>query len=364
MNSQYRSGQKNSSGSRRTQLLLLILAVIIVVLVILNHNRKKQAEQSAETTESVLLPQSTEPAVVPDQPAPAVPEAAVPADTTAVPAPTAAVEAPAAVQTPTAEDQLAVADGTSPEAAAIIKQALQDKNEGRIILARDQFNRVLDMKLGDAVRDEIKKQLAQLSQKWLFEKIVYPGDTLTELHKVQSGEVLAIMARKYKVPHECIERINGISNPERLQAGQVIKVVNGPFSAVISKKNYTLDLYLQGMFVKTYKVGLGKVEHETPSGKWRASPGGKMISPPWTDPDTGRNYHSSDPDYPLGSRWITLEGLDGPAKGRTGFAIHGTKDPETIGTRASRGCIRLFNGDVVEVYDMMEPGVSEVLVVE
>jgi len=46
------------------------------------------------------------------------------------------------------------------------------------------------------------------------------------------------------------------------------------------------------------------------------------------------------------------------------FAIHGTKDPETIGTRASRGCIRLFNGDVVEAYDVMEAGVSEVLVVE
>jgi lipoprotein-anchoring transpeptidase ErfK/SrfK len=176
--------------------------------------------------------------------------------------------------------------------------------------------------------------------------------------------VLAILARQYKVPHECIEKINGIINPERLQAGQAIKIVHGPFSVVISKKNFTLDLYLQGTFVKQYKVGLGRVEHETPSGKWRAAAGGKLVKPTWTDPDTGRIYHGNDPDYPLGSRWIGLEGLEGAAKGRTGFAIHGTKDPETIGTRASRGCIRLFNGDAVEVYDLMEPGVSDVLVVE
>jgi len=39
---------------------------------------------------------------------------------------------------------------------------------------------------------------------------------------------LAVIAKKYKVPHECIEKINGISNPERV-SGQVIKMVNGRF---------------------------------------------------------------------------------------------------------------------------------------
>jgi lipoprotein-anchoring transpeptidase ErfK/SrfK len=358
MNFQHRSHQKSSLGNRRTQYILLILAVIIIALVIVNQQRKKQKEQLTEATEPVSTTKSAEPVVTP------TPQAPAPTETTAPVASTPAPAQPVAVQAPAEPNQIVVSDGTSPEATAIIRQAVLDKNEGRIIPARDQFNRALDMKLSDAVRDEVKKQLTQLAQKWLFEKTIYPGDTLTELHKVQSGEVLAITARQYKVPHECVEKINGIINPERLQAGQVIKVVNGPFSVVISKKNYTLDLYLQGMFVKTYKVGLGKVERETPSGKWRASIGGKMVRPTWTDPDTGRVYHGNDPDYPLGSRWIALEGLEGAAKGRTGFAIHGTKDPETIGTRASRGCIRLFNGDVVEVYDMMEPGVSEVLVVE
>jgi lipoprotein-anchoring transpeptidase ErfK/SrfK len=349
-----RTYQNRSSSNRRTQFILLILAVIIVALVYFNHHRKKQQEQTVQMPEPVLTPESTTPVETPAQPI------ATPAEPVAAPV----TESIPVEQIPAQVEPTIVPDPTSPEAAVVIKQAVQDKTEGRIIAARDLFNRALDMKLSDAVRDEVKKHLTQLSQKWLFEKTVYPGDTLTELYQVPSGGVLAIIAKRYKVPHECIEQINGISNPERLQAGQVIKMVNGPFSAVISKKNYTMDLYLQGMYVKSYRVGLGKVEHDTPTGKWRASKGGKMIRPPWTDPDTGRNYQGTDPDYPLGSRWIALEGLDGAAKGRTGFAIHGTKDPETIGTRASRGCIRLFNGDVVEVYDFMEAGVSEVLVFE
>ena len=89
-----------------------------------------------------------------------------------------------------------------------------------------------------------------------------------------------------------------------------------------------------------------------------------MIKPTWTDPDTGKTYLGSDPDYPLGSRWIALDGIEGDAKGRTGFALHGTKEPETIGTQSSRGCIRLFNGDVIEVYDLMEPGQTGVIVMD
>ncbi|HPY76430.1 MAG TPA: L,D-transpeptidase, partial [Anaerohalosphaeraceae bacterium] len=61
---------------------------------------------------------------------------------------------------------------------------------------------------------------------------------------------------------------------------------------------------------------------------------------------------------------IGLEGLEGDAKGRTGFAIHGTKDPETIGTQSSKGCIRLYNGDVIELYNLLFAGYSQVRVAD
>ncbi|MFC1781908.1 L,D-transpeptidase, partial [Planctomycetota bacterium] len=67
-----------------------------------------------------------------------------------------------------------------------------------------------------------------------------------------------------------------------------------------------------------------------------------------------------DPDYPLGPRWIGLEGLEGDAKGRSGFAIHGNKEPESIGSAASRGCVRMRNDDVILVYNLLFPAESKV----
>lgn len=384
MKFEYRPYREKNGSSPKTKMLLLALAVVIVGLVTLNQWKKKQAAKAELPEQASQAAVEQTPVELPPSPSlrsTTVGTAAEKLDTAAGSSPAAAVTAVEPNRTPLPQTPAAaapaVADSntpaastpttdtiTSPEAAGLIRQSAQDITDGRVIAARDQLNKVLDMKLSDAVRDEVKKQLTKLSETWLFSKQVYPGDTLTEVYKVQSGDVIAIFAKKHKVPHEAIEKINGITNPERLQAGQTLKVIHGPFSAVVSKKAFTLDLYLQGVFVKQYRVGLGRVEHETPTGKWIVARGGKMIKPTWTDPDTGRVYQGTDPDYPLGSRWIALDGVEGAAKGRTGFAIHGTKDPESIGTRASRGCIRLFNGDVVEVYDLVEPGLSEVLLTD
>ena len=92
---------------------------------------------------------------------------------------------------------------------------------------------------------------------------------------------------------------------------------------------------------------------ETPKGLWRVASNGKLVEPPWPDPVTGTTYHAGDPEYALGSRWIGIEGIDENTKFETGYGLHGTKDPETIGTASSRGCVRLYNGDVIAVYDML-----------
>jgi LysM repeat protein len=253
-------------------------------------------------------------------------------------------------------------DATSQEAKEQIDEALKLRDAGKIIAARELLENTLNMQLSPTLRSGVKVQLAKLADAWLWGRDVLTGDKLTETYTVQRGDLLQNIAQKYKVPYEILMQINGISRPELLRAGQAIKVINGPFNAVVYKNSFVMDLYLQNKYVKTYRVGLGRVEHETPDGRWRVELSGKMIKPTWTDPDTGRTYVGDDPDYPLGSRWIALEGLEGEAKGRTGFAIHGTKDPESIGTRSSRGCIRLYNGDAIEVYNLLYGGISEVLV--
>jgi lipoprotein-anchoring transpeptidase ErfK/SrfK len=158
--------------------------------------------------------------------------------------------------------------------------------------------------------------------------------------------------------------VNRIARAEDLRAGEAIKVINGPFHAKVFRSTFTMDVYLQNTFVRSFRVGLGKSGMETPTGLWRVKPGGKLVKPVWTNPVDNKTYHPEDPDYPLGSRWVGLEGLSGAAKNRTGFAIHGTKEPEQIGTAGSQGCVRMHNGDAILVYNLLYPSFSQVEVTD
>jgi LysM repeat protein len=253
------------------------------------------------------------------------------------------------------------------QTARLIEQAvaLVNSQSPQIFEARDRLNDILSMPLNSQQRSLVKDQLSQLSEKWLFSRTIFPQDIFCTSYKVKPGDSLATISAEFKVPYEIIMQINDISRPETLQAGEIIKVIKGPFNARIYRSAFTMDLYLQqNMFVRTFKVGLGKAGKETPTGLWLVDPNDKLISPTWTDPDTGKVYHAEDSDYPLGSRWIGLEGIEGQAKGRTGFAIHGTKDPQQIGAATSRGCVRLHNGDAILVYNLMMPGFSQVKIVD
>jgi LysM repeat protein len=254
----------------------------------------------------------------------------------------------------------------NPEAAALIAQAtaLLGEKPGKIVEARDKLNQALRMPMSPQQRLSVKDQLSELSNEWLFSRTVFPEDPLCESYQVKSGDLLTTIGDKYKVPYEILMTINRISRPESLQAGLPIKVIKGPFNVKVYRSSFIMDVYLQNTYVRSFPVGLGKPGRETPRGLWRVESGGKSYSTSWRDPDTGRIYQPEDPDYPLGSRWIALEGLTGEAKGRDGFGIHGTREPEQIGMAGSRGCIRLHNGDVIKVYNMLVPVSSQVEVVD
>ena len=57
-------------------------------------------------------------------------------------------------------------------------------------------------------------------------------------------------------------------------------------------------------------------------------------------------------ENPLGARGLYLykNGVD------TLYRIHGTSEPWTIGTEASSGCIRMFNEDVIDLFDRVRLG--------
>jgi LysM repeat protein len=237
-------------------------------------------------------------------------------------------------------------------------------NPPKIIAARDSLNQLLSTPLADQQRKYVKNLLSDLAAKWLFSRTVYPDDKLSDAYKVVPGDRLIVIGKQYKVPYQFLMQINNIKKPQELRAGESIKIIDGPFHARIDCSSHTLDLYLKNCYVSSFPVGLGRTGRETPTGLWLVKPGGKLISPTWTDPDNGKTYLAEDPDYPLGSRWIGLIGTKGNAKDRTGFALHGTKDRNSIGKNSSRGCIRMHDKDIILMYNLMMPGASQVEIVD
>ena len=254
----------------------------------------------------------------------------------------------------------------STDAGRLIAEATEliSEKPSRIVKARDKLNEALRMPISNQQRKFVKAQLSELADKWLFNRTVLPDDKLCDNYHVEPGDQLRFIGEQHKVPYEILMQINNISRPENLQAGQTIKVINGPFHAKVYRSTFTMDLYLQTTYVRSFPVGLGKPGMETPTGLWRVKPGGKLEKPIWTDPITGKTYHPEDPDYPLGSRWIALEGLSGAAKDRDGFAIHGTHEPEQLGSAGSQGCIRMENGEAILVYNLLVPVFSTVEVTD
>jgi lipoprotein-anchoring transpeptidase ErfK/SrfK len=63
------------------------------------------------------------------------------------------------------------------------------------------------------------------------------------------------------------------------------------------------------------------------------------------------------PNNPLGARALYLHN----GNGDTGYRIHGTSEPWTIGLNVSSGCIRLNNDDVVDLYQRVPMGTKVIV---
>ena len=64
-------------------------------------------------------------------------------------------------------------------------------------------------------------------------------------------------------------------------------------------------------------------------------------------------FMAGGPGNPLGARAMYL--------GTTGYRIHGTNQPDTIGTAISSGCFRLVNADVTDLYNRVPVGTKVII---
>ncbi len=241
-------------------------------------------------------------------------------------------------------------------------------NDGHLVQARITLNTALNNPSHAASPSQsqaIRNTLAQLNETLIFSSRVIPDDPLTKRHKIQAGEFLASIAPKYHTTYQLIEHINGI-DARRIQVGQRIKVVQGPFHAVIHKSQFRMDVFLPSpdgemVYIRSFPVGLGE-DDSTPVGNWIARRGSKVANPGWTNPRSGKVYNPDDPRNPIGEFWIGLEGIDDNTKGLAGYGVHGTIEPDSIGKQVSMGCIRLGPEDIEMVYKLLVDGKSTIAV--
>lgn len=224
-------------------------------------------------------------------------------------------------------------------------------------------------KLTAEQKDEALKVISEINSDVVFSPRKFIRDETSVQYQVKSGDSLERISKGFDVPWQWIGRLNNISDPRKLQAGKTLKVIKGPFHALVSKSHFTIDIYIGkptepgAVFLKRFRVGLGEND-STPTGTWQVAD--KLINPRYYNPrsEGPRVIESGDPANPLGPRWIALNGIAGEAQGKTSYGIHGTIDPNSIGQKKSMGCVRMLNEDVEWVFDMLVTGKSTVTVVD
>ena len=203
--------------------------------------------------------------------------------------------------------------------------------------------------------------LAKLSAQLFLTPVYNANDPSCMQYTVQPNDSLEKIVRKNKIGCDwrLVARMNNIKKPEAIQVGKRLKLPRGPFSAVVSKRDYRIDICMgEGdarIVVASMPVGLGAA-NGTPLGRFKVRPGSKLLNPEWIHPVTGQRFESDDAANPIGEHWLGLEGLDEANSKLAGYGIHGTIDPDSIGQDHSLGCVRLLAGDVALVWESLADG--------
>ncbi len=234
--------------------------------------------------------------------------------------------------------------GSPIAARAAVEMGLIYKSAGDTYNERNLLSVALPGLDDGNLRGQVVEELNRLNGELVFSKKAVP-DSLS--YQVKSGDSLSKIGGRLRITAEFIKRIN-YRTDDRINVGESLKVFQGPFDVVVEKSKFRLTVYRSGIFIKEYAIGIGD-NGSTPEGEFVVE--NKLVDPVWNPP--GAEYAASKaPDNPLGTRWIGFN---------KEYGIHGTIEPDSIGKAESRGCVRMLNANVEEVYDLLVIG-SKVVV--
>lgn len=168
------------------------------------------------------------------------------------------------------------------------------------------------------------------------------------VYTVVPGDTLASIAKKFNTTIDLIMKSNRLPG-DLIRPGLNLKISTAKYSLIVDKSRNSLTLKSNEEVMKVYTISTGDPENSTPDGRFTIET--KLVDPAW------KGIPPGDPRNILGSRWL---GFAEPFKD---YGVHGTTDPETIGKSITKGCVRMLDDDVKEIFTIVPIG-TEVIIVE
>ena len=140
-----------------------------------------------------------------------------------------------------------------------------------------------------------------------------------------------------------------------------------PGTIIIDSNQHYLYLVQPGFKAIRYGIGVGRegfgwagIVRVGRTAEWPSwTPPPEMVA---RDPKAAKHAGGMEggPDNPLGARALYLYTGDED----TGYRIHGTPEPWSIGLNVSSGCIRMNNDDVVDLYSRVAVGAKVIVLMQ
>ncbi len=189
----------------------------------------------------------------------------------------------------------------------------------------------------------------------------------------EPGDTAITLAQRYNLGLNAIVAANpGIKENSVFRDGTPIKVASQFLLPPLPRRGIIINLPEMRLYyypagsdkVMTFPIGIGRIGKTIPIKA--TSIARKTVNPTWTPPQDIREFNEKQgitlprvmqagPDNPLGPYGIYLQ--------IPTYLIHSTIFPESIGRRASFGCIRMNEGDIKQFYPIVKPG-TPVLIID
>ncbi len=148
--------------------------------------------------------------------------------------------------------------------------------------------------------------------------------------------------------------------PSPSQARNIVRFSGYAPGTIIIKTNQRRLYYVigEGKAI-SYPVGVGR---RGMAWAGTAFIDGKYIKPGWTAPELIRKDYKRLPTViPGGSRHNPMGAAAMTLSGGGEYAIHGTNNPGSVGGFVSHGCIRMYNKDILDLYQRVSYGTRVVV---